>query len=240
MNIPKFSHNIPIYGELGRYPLNLKLKCNLVKYWSRILMGDTRKLNYNVYKILFNLHNNGRYESPWLLAVKNTLLNCNMQNVWENQSGNIDPVQLASFLNNNYKQSWSQTVRNIDDLWTFNQLKFIHEREYYFDCKSLTDEMKKYFLKFRIGYYRIPVNNIFRKSTCRNMRLCRKCNDQTIGDEYHLFFECPFFNDIRLKMLTADIRSHPSMAKFVNLLRTHDEKIIKQICKFLKSCFVLL
>ena len=28
---------MPVYGELGRYPLSIKIKQRMVRYWSRIL-----------------------------------------------------------------------------------------------------------------------------------------------------------------------------------------------------------
>ena len=35
--ISKYSHNMPVYGELGRYPLSIKIKQRMVRYWTRIL-----------------------------------------------------------------------------------------------------------------------------------------------------------------------------------------------------------
>ena len=35
--VSKLSHNMPIYGEIGRYPLSITIKQRMVCYWTRIL-----------------------------------------------------------------------------------------------------------------------------------------------------------------------------------------------------------
>lgn len=40
-----------IYGELGRYPLEIQIKTRIISYWSRILTGkDT-----NIAKLIYDL-----------------------------------------------------------------------------------------------------------------------------------------------------------------------------------------
>ena len=43
--VSKCSHNMPIYGELGRYPLSITIKQRMVCYWTRILKSNQHKLN---------------------------------------------------------------------------------------------------------------------------------------------------------------------------------------------------
>ena len=38
--VSKYSHNMPVYGELGRYPLSIKIKQRMVRYWTRILKSS--------------------------------------------------------------------------------------------------------------------------------------------------------------------------------------------------------
>ena len=54
--VSKYSHNMPVYGELGRYPLSIKIKQRMVSYWTRILKSSEYKLNKVMYTILYNLH----------------------------------------------------------------------------------------------------------------------------------------------------------------------------------------
>ena len=54
--VSKCSHNMPIYGELGCYPLSITIKQRMVCYWTRILKSNQHKLNKVMYEILYNLH----------------------------------------------------------------------------------------------------------------------------------------------------------------------------------------
>ena len=54
--VSKYSHNMPVYGELGRYPRSIKIKQSMVRYWTRILKSSKYKLNKVMYTILYNLH----------------------------------------------------------------------------------------------------------------------------------------------------------------------------------------
>ena len=42
--VSKYSLNVPVYGELGRYPLSIKIKQRMVRYWTRILKGHVHNL----------------------------------------------------------------------------------------------------------------------------------------------------------------------------------------------------
>ena len=64
--VSKYSHNMPVYGELGRYPLSIKIKQRMVRYWTRILKGGEYKLNKVMYTILYKLHCKNVHLSPWI------------------------------------------------------------------------------------------------------------------------------------------------------------------------------
>ena len=49
--VSKYSHNMPVYGELGRHPLSIKIKQRMVRYWPRILKSNEYKLNKVMYTI---------------------------------------------------------------------------------------------------------------------------------------------------------------------------------------------
>ena len=49
--VSTFSHNMPIYGELGRYPLSITITQRIICYWTRILKSNQHKLNMVMYDI---------------------------------------------------------------------------------------------------------------------------------------------------------------------------------------------
>ena len=46
---------MPIYGELGRYPLSIAIKQIMVCYWTRILTNNQHKLNNVMCELLYSL-----------------------------------------------------------------------------------------------------------------------------------------------------------------------------------------
>ena len=41
------------YGELGRYPLNMKVKLQIVSFWSKLIDGKQSKLLSLIYRLLY-------------------------------------------------------------------------------------------------------------------------------------------------------------------------------------------
>ena len=62
-----------VYGETGRYPIDIHIKTQVLSYWLSIIQGKTGKLCYKMYSALYTLHMNNRYTSPWIMYVKNSL-----------------------------------------------------------------------------------------------------------------------------------------------------------------------
>jgi hypothetical protein len=46
------TQNYMIYGELGRFPIEIDKKIRMVSFWARLLLGKETKLSYLSYKLL--------------------------------------------------------------------------------------------------------------------------------------------------------------------------------------------
>lgn len=47
-------HSI-VYGEFGKFPLEIQVKVRMIKYWSKILSGKDTKFSYKMYLVLYCL-----------------------------------------------------------------------------------------------------------------------------------------------------------------------------------------
>ena len=58
-----------VYGETGEIPLSLRVrpKCRIIKYWSRLITCQIRKLSSFIYKLIYKLHTNNIYREYYLL-----------------------------------------------------------------------------------------------------------------------------------------------------------------------------
>ena len=103
------------YGELGIYPLSIKIKQRMVRYWSRILKSSEYKLNKIMYTILYNLQCKHVHLSPWIIYVSSICQNCGSNYVCLTQDYNIDANIIFKSECDKFKQLWHGSIINKDN-----------------------------------------------------------------------------------------------------------------------------
>ena len=68
------------YGELGRPPLVIQIKQRMANFWIKLAQGKYPKLSVIMYRLLLNLNNNSKYESPLIKTVQNILYESGLSN----------------------------------------------------------------------------------------------------------------------------------------------------------------
>ena len=92
---------MPIYGELGRYPLSITLKQRMICYWTRILKSNQHKLNKVMYDILYNLHCKDIHLSGWIKCINTIFQNNGMSYIWATQDFKVDSNNVHLYINVN-------------------------------------------------------------------------------------------------------------------------------------------
>ena len=52
LNLKTSTPNFMLYGELGRYPLNITVKLNILSFWSKLIDGKQSKLSSLIYRCI--------------------------------------------------------------------------------------------------------------------------------------------------------------------------------------------
>ena len=73
LNLKNTTPNIILYGELGRYPIDIFVKARIMGFWQRIINGKQDKIAFKLYKILLSMNERNLFHSKWLLTVENCL-----------------------------------------------------------------------------------------------------------------------------------------------------------------------
>ena len=73
---------IMIYGEFGRFPLEIQVKTRMIKFWAKILTGKNTKISYKMYELLLYLHNKDIYSCKWILCIQNILQDVGLNYIW--------------------------------------------------------------------------------------------------------------------------------------------------------------
>jgi hypothetical protein len=66
-----------IYGELGRYPLDIDIKLRNILYWAKLITGKDIKLSIISYRLLY-LSQNNNCQFSWLNYVESILNECGL------------------------------------------------------------------------------------------------------------------------------------------------------------------
>ena len=73
LKVKKTTPNVMLYGELGRYPINILCKSRMVGFWQRIINGKHDKIAYRLYKILLSMHQRDLFTLDGCYVSKNAL-----------------------------------------------------------------------------------------------------------------------------------------------------------------------
>ena len=230
--VSKFTHNMPVYGELGRYPLSILIKKRMLKYWTKILNSDKCKLNRVLYDITYDLYGRDLYTSSWLKCIKETLQNNGMNFIWLNQDPTLDTNLIVTSECDMFKQLWHSRIAVDEDMRMYKLYKYVHCCELYIN--ELPEYLKLAMFQFRIGSRHLPTNNYTNSDVTTTSKMCTACNKSVTGDEFHFLFKCEKLKDIRLKYLPVSTVRPLTMHAFINLLQNSDKTVLIQLSKFIK------
>ena len=93
-------------------------------------------------------------------------------------------------------------------------------------------KLRTVFSRFRCRNHKLPVKTGIYKNIPRSERVCVKCSQSEIGDEFHYIFNCPFFADQRRTYLPKFCHIHPSAPKFKRIM--NDKTKLRSLANFIK------
>ena len=226
-----------VYGETGRYPIDVLVKTRMVNFWTKILNGNSNRISTVLYKILHHLNENGMYFSQWLNDIRMTLQNCGLDQYWDNQFDiphlNSMKVRVKTALQNRYVQNWKTEVDLLSKCLNYRIYKDEFKLENYF--VKLPTSLANFYCRFRSMNHRLPIEygRFFRVE--RAKRKCKLCNNGDIGDEYHYLFVCDFFKRDRSLHIPLYFRRQPNTIKLKELMGAEDVDILIQTAIFCKK-----
>jgi hypothetical protein len=104
---------------------------------------------------------------------------------------------------------------------------------YYF--RILKDKDMYTLCKFRTTNHKLPIETGRWNNIDRVNRICTKCNNITIGDEYHYIIECEHFSNFRNRFIVTNLRERPNILKFKQIMSAYQKQNLEKICKFIRN-----
>ena len=244
LKLKKSTPDYMVLGEVGKYPLSLTLKQNMLRYWfnlARANINSDNKLSIKLYKTIRRLADSKLVKSKWLDGVKNILNECGMYFLWEN----CKDINKEWFKNavkqrliDQFIQLWNFELENSQKGYNYRIFKTEFKTENYINS-CISDSLKILFCKFRTCNHQLAVEMGRYQDIPREDRSCTVCDSLVLGDEYHFILECPSLNLIRDKYLPKYYTRHPSAIKFGELLSTKKKKLLAKVVRYIKEAMVL-
>ena len=224
--------NCFVYGELGVYPLIIKRKVRVIKYWLKIIRQLNNKENYvqKVYRELCKINVENPDIETWVSGVKALLESTGFGYIWQQQFVLNENTFLNSFkqrLFDIHLQFWESQVRLTTDNRLYKYIKFNFAFEPYLNIsnRALRTSLTKIRLSSHLFY--IERGRWGPNVIDINERKCTICN--RVESEYHCLIECPKFNNERRGLLTNDLIANPCFQFFVEYLSSYDLKTLRKL-----------
>jgi len=233
MNVSSRTPNMMVYGDAGRFPLHVNATMRSIKYWTRILKMDARRLPSQSYKMMLNCPND---VATWAAKVKRILQEHGFDRVWESQHVENESTFLKSLRERLIEQfcfDWESKLNASNRYRFYKQIKARCETEEYLyalDKKIFRD----IYIRFRLGISDLSVHKL-RYSTVEPEVLCPLCRERE-EDEYHFLLECPALYDLRGKFVIPFL-CIPVSDAMTCLMSSTDQKVIRSVSIYLYYAF---
>lgn len=228
--------NCLVYGELGRYPLDINIKCRMLCFWSRLM--TTEKLSSKIYKLLFKLYANENSQTLYVKNIQTILDNIGLSFIFRNQIPvNIIWIKthVKQILIDQFIQNWRSEIGNSSRGHFYSLFKQEFCIEPY--LLRLEQRYRIYITKFRLCNIRIPIETGRWQKITRENRKCTKCSKDVIGDEYHYLFICnnTEIQRLRSKYIPKYYVQNSSLAKMAGIFSLCNSQLLKSVALFLKG-----
>ena len=228
-----------VYGEVGCYPVSVHIKVRMIAYWFKLCSSDEQKICKKLYNVLLHMHADDTYHSEWLNSIINILQQNGLGFTWQSQGANISlhtaKLDLQHRLQCQFVQNWHAMMEESSKCALYSNIKTVFKLEPY--LYKLPKTVWQYIVKFRCSNHKLEIERGRYIGLERDLRYCKKCTLDMMGDEYHTFFECSNQDivNLRKRFIPAYYQRNRSMYNFVKLLHeVSDIKLGRRIASFIR------
>ena len=234
LHLKRSTPSMIVYGETGRYPLEISIKCRMITYWCRLLI-DENKLSSILYKFVYSRYHTNNDDILWIKNIKNILDNAGFSNLFYVQNTDLTkwlPKSIKLRLIDQFKQIWNSAIQNTSKCITYRLFKEHFEFENYFNI--INDRDIYTLCKFRTSNHSLPIEKGRWHNIDRSDRKCSICTKRDIGDEYHYIFVCPALQDERRRFIPNGLIPRHNIFTFNKLFNSKKPKTLRNLCNFIR------
>ena len=251
LGLKRQTSNLAVYGETGRYPLEIRQIELFLKYWLRIISLDNSDPLFKIYKELLKLYK--LKHKNWVGTLSGVLEKIDHAELLERElplkQNDVDTIAstLKTTIQSRYQAHW---VNEINDnsknpiLRTYKLFKLSHHMENYISCK-LDNKYKKAIAQFRVSSHKLGIETGRHEKPIipLNCRICKYCQQDSIDDEQHFLVDCHFHDEDRYTLLEVmsnyinDIDGKNSREKFILIMKCKEIPALNALGKYIHNGF---
>ena len=242
LKVKMSTSTLPLYAELGRFPIALKMKMRIINYWNKILSSECSSIVKHCYMTLLDLHNSG--QENWCSVVKSILEAADSVHCWlEQKIDRHDITTIKESIYNNFMISCMTDIQNADKnpkLRTYKLFKKEFRLEPYLsECNNINHTQS--LTRFRISAHNLAIETgrYTKPKTPAENRLCIYCNQNSVETEQHFLLKCPLYLDNRkilfdiIKVAIPNIEENDDESKFFEIMTCNDPLVYKALGRFI-------
>ena len=222
-----------VRGELGRTPLGIDVVANTMMYKKHLESKPSNSLLGEALSICKS--NNSRYLSRAQSYKKIEQMTCEASGIQSIESRSRKGM--TCIIKRLYSNYWSQKLKHERKMRMYKLVKSRLCLEDYLSIPNI--KHRNALTRLRISAHNLPIERgrYLRPPTPVNERLCTKCNDGCIGDEFHFLMECSMLNNERQKLFDELYNMCPQICNlqvidtFIYLLNASGN-VIKSVAAF--------
>ena len=233
LNVAARTPNVMIYGDTGRYPLDINAQIRSVKYWLKLLRMDHDRYPHQVYMSMLNSVDS---KSNWASKMKLLLLKYDFEREWNGQVVHNETEFLRLLKNKmieNYSINWKKCIESSVRYSFYRIVKIDHCVEpylYVLDKRVFRDAL----IRFRMGITDLFVHK-YRYSAAPFTNICPLCMEN-VEDEIHFLLYCPATFDLRMRYLLPIVQIEASDPPS-NIFSNDDTCAIRNTATYLFKAF---
>ena len=240
LNVRKQTPTLAVYAETGRFPLYMRQKIAIIKYWNKL----EEQPEYDILNKCLQIQKRLTAQDSWYNKVKHIISEASIPN-WNS----IEPNRLVSQIKIAlYDKEKSRIFDEINDSCKQSKLRTykIFKTTFCLEPYLTFNLQKKTYTN--IARFRVSSHNL-RIETGRHEspklpaadRVCNKCDSNEVEDELHCLLICKYNEVPRLHLLNEIINFFPNLhslnhtQQFQAIMSSKEFDVIKAVGSFLNA-----
>ena len=245
--------SLAVHFECGRYPLQVHWLARCIKYWNKLVTNRAQS-SLLMTVLIANVHHGLKDErNCWARELYKGLCFAYPNHDWKDHMCNFRPIDhraVVQSLQHTFCCSFDQYASNGDPLSSI-----CHDRSHTHYCNlmlspdatdtglqppaylglSFSHHRQRAMARFRLRNTHIAANDPRLHIIPYDSRVCTRCGDGSVDNEYHLLFECAAMEDVR-EMCKELLDQYQDVKQLMELAYNHDTAYAVSNCIYMFSC----